>query len=236
MKGDLLMNPQVNLELTDIAVIGIGAVEQHGRHLPIGTDWMIISELSRLVATELNAWLIPAIPVSMSECHGLMEGTIWIKPATLSAVLNDIVNSLHFQGIRKLLLLNGHGGNFVLVPTIQALNNRFPDMCIVMPPESWPVIENGSLIFEKPENDIHAGEIETSIMEYLNPEMVKQERFDFIPSVGREFLDYVTMDRINPEGVWGTPGKGNSEKGARTFHAQVKAITIFAQQAFRIKG
>jgi creatinine amidohydrolase len=232
-KGEQIMNFQNDHANSDIAVVGIGAIEQHGRHLPIGTDWMIIRELSRQVAHELGAWLIPAIPVSMSECHGLMEGTIWIKPSTLSAVLQDIVASLHAQGIHRLLVLNGHGGNFVLGPTIQVLLKRFPDMCIAFPPEGWPLIENDSSIFERPENDIHAGEIETSIMEYLYPELVKQERIDFVPKVNREFLDYVTMDQINPEGIWGTPSRGNSEKGARTFLAQVKAVTNFAQQAFR---
>ncbi len=107
-------------------MVGIGAIEQHGRHLPIGTDWMIICELSRRVANELDAWLLPAIPISMSECHGSIAGTVWLKPATLSAVLQDIASSLHAQGIDKVLVLNGHGGNFILEPTIQAINNKFP--------------------------------------------------------------------------------------------------------------
>ncbi len=85
-----------------IAVLGIGAIEQHGRHLPVGTDWMIVDELSRRVAHELNALLIPAIPFSMSECHGMLGGTVWLKPATLSAVLQDVVSSLHAQGICNL--------------------------------------------------------------------------------------------------------------------------------------
>ena len=115
-----------SLEIRDrhpeIAVLGIGAIEQHGRHLPIGTDWMIAGELSRRVASELNAFLLPTIPISMSECHGSIESTVWIKPATLSAVLQDIASSLNEQGIFKLLVLNAHGGNFILAPTIQELS------------------------------------------------------------------------------------------------------------------
>lgn len=235
MIDDHLTSPQISNAHPDIAVVGIGAIEQHGRHLPIGTDWMIISELSQRVANELNAWLIPAIPISMSECHGLMAGTIWLKPATLSAVLQDIVSSLQAQGIYNLLVLNGHGGNFILGPTIQALNKKYPDMFVVMPPDDWPASDNESLIFETLETDLHAGEVETSIMKYLHPELVKDVRVDFIPPVGREFLDYMSMDLISPEGVWGTPSKGIADKGARTFAAQVKAITVFAQQAFRMK-
>lgn len=216
----------------EIAVVGIGAIEQHGRHLPIGTDWMIIRELSRRVANELAAWLLPAIPISMSECHGSIPGTVWLKPATLSAVLQDIASSLHAQGICKLLVLNGHGGNFILEPTIHSLNNKFPDMLIAMPPDVWPAPENDAPIFETPSTDLHAGEIETSIQLFLNPALVKAERVDFVPPVGREFLDYVTMDLISPDGIWGNPSKGYADKGERAIQAQVKAITDFARQAF----
>jgi creatinine amidohydrolase len=220
----------------EIAVVGIGAIEQHGRHLPIGTDWMIISDLSRRVANEFAAWLLPAIPISMSECHGSIPGTVWLKPATLSAVLQDIASSLHAQGICKLLVLNGHGGNFILESTIQSINNKFPDMLVVMPPDVWPAPENDAPIFETPGTDLHAGEIETSIQLFLNPALVKAERVDFVPPVGREFLDYARMDLISPDGVWGNPSKGDAGKGERAIQAQVKAIKEFAQQAFGSKG
>jgi creatinine amidohydrolase len=236
MIDDRSTRAEINTALPEIAVVGIGAIEQHGRHLPIGTDWMIICELSRRVAIELDAWLLPAIPISMSECHGSIAGTIWLKPATLAAVLQDIAGSLHAQGIDKVLVLNGHGGNFILEPAIQAINDKFPGMHMVMPPEAWPVSDGEGLIFETPENDLHAGEIETSLQLYLNPDLVKPGRDDFIPPVGREFLDYLTMDLISPEGVWGRASKGNAGKGARTFSAQVQAITVFARQAFGSRG
>jgi creatinine amidohydrolase len=216
----------------EIAVIGIGAIEQHGRHLPIGTDWMIAVELSRRVASELNALLLPAIPISMSECHGSMEGTVWLKPATLSAVMQDIVSSLHEQGILKLLVVNAHGGNFILGPTIQELNSKFSNMLVMMAPEEWPTKENGCPIFEASETDLHAGEVETSIILYLNPVLVKPERMDFIPPFGREFLDYKTMDDINPDGVWGSPSKGDANKGERALAAQVESIALFARHVF----
>ncbi len=215
-----------------LALLGIGAIEQHGRHLPVGTDWMIICELSRRVAKELDAWLLPAIPISMSECHGSFAGTVWLKPATLAAVLLDIAASLHVQGIYKLLVLNGHGGNFILESAIQAIHNQFPDLLVAMPPDVWPAVDEQGPIFEASGDDIHAGEIETSLQLYLNHGLVKSDRADFVPPVGREFLDYVTMDRISPEGVWGTPSKGAADKGTRLFTAQVQAITAFARQAF----
>jgi creatinine amidohydrolase len=216
----------------EIAVLGIGAVEQHGPHLPLGTDWMIIEELSCRVAAELHAWLLPSIPFSMSECHGSFAGTVWIKPATLAAVLNDIANGLGEQGIKKLLILNGHGGNFVLEPAIREINKKLTRLHVILAPEDWPEADDHGKIFETAETDLHAGEIETSLQLYLNPQAVSEEKVDFVPQGGREFLDYATMDRISPSGVWGHASKGSTTKGERAMAAQVKAVTGFALQAF----
>lgn len=220
----------------EIAVFGIGATEQHGRHLPIGTDWITISEISRRVALELNALLIPAIPFSMSECHGPLEGTVWLKPATLAAVIRDVARSLREQGIRKLLILNGHGGNFVLEPIIQELNREYPYFTVIMPAEVWAVAEGDEAIYETATSEVHAGEAETSVQLYLTPDRVRPERMDYVPPVGREFLDYVSMERISPDGVWGIPSYGQAGKGERAIAAQVQAIVRFARQAFEVLG
>lgn len=227
---------QIATARPEIAVFGIGAIEQHSHHLPVGTDWIAVSEISRRVAKELDALLVPAIPFSMSECHGPMEGTVWIKPATLSAVLRDVVHSLRAQGIRKLLVLNGHGGNFVLEPTIQALNQEFPDFLVVMPAEVWAVAEGGEAIYETAATEIHAGEAETSTQLYLNAANVRPARVDYVPPVGREFLDYVFMDAISPDGMWGASSYGSAAKGERAIAAQVQAIVAFARRVFTTLG
>jgi len=225
---------QIEAARPEVAVFGIGAIEQHSHHLPVGTDWIAVSEISRRVAEEFDAFLIPAIPFSMSECHGPMDGTVWIKPATLAAVLRDVARSLREQGIRKLLVLNGHGGNFVLEPTIQALNQEFSDFFVIMPAEVWAAVEAGEPIYETAGTEIHAGESETSTQLYLNAANVKPARVDYVPPVGREFLDYVFMDAISPDGMWGTSSYGSAEKGERAIAAQVRAIVAFARQAFSL--
>ncbi len=218
----------------EIAVFGIGAIEQHGRHLPVATDWIQVKEISRRVAVELNALLLPAIPFSMSECHGPMSGTVWLKPATLSAVLRDVAESLRKQGIRKLLVLNGHGGNFILEPTIQALNQEYPAMRVVMPAEVWAPVEGDKPIFDAPVAGIHAEEIETSMQLYLNPQHVTSDRVDYAPPVGREFLDYAFMNLISPDGVWGYATYGQAEKGEAAIAAQVQAVIAFARKVFQV--
>lgn len=213
-----------------IAVFGIGAIEQHGRHLPVATDWNQVREISRRVAEALDGFLIPAIPYSMSECHGLMPGTAWLKPSTLSAVLRDVARAVREMGIPTLLVLNGHGGNFVLEPTIQELNQQFPELLVLMPGEVWAAVE-GEQIFSGVGSGIHAEEMETSMQLYLNPQDVRTERVDYVPPVGREYLDYVVMPVINPEGTWGSPSHGAAEKGARGIAAQVEAIVAFVETA-----
>lgn len=213
-----------------IAVLGIGAIEQHGRHLPVATDWTQVREISRRVAEELDALLLPALPYSMSECHGLMPGTVWLKPSTLSAVLRDVARSVREQGIPTLLVLNGHGGNFVLEPTIQELNQHYSDLLVLMPAEVWAAVGKEQ-IYETTGQGIHAEEMETSMQLFLNPEHVKEARVDYVPPVGREFLDYTVMPFINPEGTWGTPSNGAADKGERGIAAQVKFIVEFVRQA-----
>jgi creatinine amidohydrolase len=214
-----------------MAVWGIGAIEQHGQHLPIGTDWIAASQIAARVAAELDALLLPAIPFSMSECHGSMVGTVWLKPATLAAVVRDVVRSLRAQGIRRLLIINGHGGNFVLEPVIQALNYEFPDIRVAMPPEAAGAGgAEGEALFEVGWGEVHAGEVETSTQLYFNPELVKPLPTDYVPPVGREFFDYLPMPQLNPQGVWGSPSFGNAEKGRRAIEADVQALVAFARQ------
>jgi len=218
----------------DIAVLGVGAIEQHGRHLPIATDWTQVKEISRRVAEELGALLLPAIPFSMSECHGLMPGTVYLKPETLSRVIKDIAASLREQGIKNLLILNGHGGNFILEPTIKSLNRRYPQFSVLMPAEVWAPVEDSPTIYETAGKGIHAEEMETSMQLYLNPDYVKDDRMDFVPNVGREFLDYAVMEEINPEGIWGLPSYGQTDKGERGIKAQVQSVLKFVEEALEV--
>ena len=214
-----------------MAVWAIGAIEQHGRHLPIGTDWIAVDAVARRVADELDAWLVPSIPFSLSECHGDIPGTVSLKPATLAAVLRDVVRSLMEQGIHQVLVLNGHGGNFVLEPAIQAINHEWPSVRVVMPTDVWAITDDGEALFETAEHEVHGGEAETSVMLYLDRTHVKAERVDATPPVGREYLDYVTLDRLSRDGVWGSPSHADAAKGERALAAQVRAVVAFARQA-----
>jgi len=213
-----------------IAVLGIGAVEQHSHHLPVGTDWLTVWELARRVAEGLGAYFLPPLPFSMSQCHGVMAGTVWLRPRTLAKVVRDGVLSLCEEGICKIVLINGHGGNFVLEPVVRELNLNYPELMVIMFPSGAGLGDTD--IFEPVGPEIHASQKETSYQLYLNPDHVTDQRTDYIPPVGREFLDYAVMEVLSPDGVWGKPSLGSAEKGRQAIEAQAKAIIAHAHQLF----
>jgi creatinine amidohydrolase len=213
----------------DMAILPIGAVEQHGRHLPVGTDWLIAQALARRVAEQLaiarDVYLLPALPYSLSQCHGPMPGTVWLTPRTLGDVLRDLVGSLVRQGIRRIVVLNAHGGNFVLDDEIRELNLHHPD-AIILNASTWAAAGAGAsgaapaATGRVVGGDIHAGASETAAMLAIAPERVQSPQIDHIPPVGREFLDYAFMCQISPHGVWGRP----SEAGAAADGVPEEAI------------
>lgn len=211
----------------EVAVLGIGAIEQHSHHLPVGTDWIGATEMSRRVAERLGAFWAPALPFSMSECHGPMAGTVWLRPETLAEVVTDLILSLAQWGIRKVVLLNGHGGNFMLEVALRELNLSHPRLQVILVP---PLVLGGEPIFETGGLEVHAGESETSSQLYLNGEHVHGERVDYVPPFGREFLDYAYMLHINPHGTWGVPSKATAEKGERATLAQIDATVAHVKR------
>ena len=207
-----------------MAVFGIGAIEQHSAHLPLATDWIWADAVSRMVARELDALLLPALPFSMSQCHGPEPGTVWLRPETLAAVLRDVVHALQEQGIHQVVIINGHGGNPVLEPAIEELNRTCPDMMVIVP-EFYGGAEVAAL-FDHAAVDVHAGEMETSFMLALCPELVGPQRPDCVPDVGRNFFDYAFLPRWTADGVLGVASAASVEKGRR-------ALQVLAQKMAR---
>jgi creatinine amidohydrolase len=219
----------------EIAILPIGAIEQHSLHLPLGTDWITAEALARRVAQRLagdrDVYLLPGWPYSLSQCHGTMPGTVWLTPRTLADVLCDTVRSLYAQGIRWMVVINGHGGNFVLDAEIRELNLRYPDL-ILLRAASWDAANGQGPTGRVTGGDIHAGEGETASQLYLNAEHVGAERMDHVPSVGREFLDYAYMCHISSRGVWGRPSRGTAEAGKESLERTAEALARAVEEAF----
>jgi creatinine amidohydrolase len=211
----------------EIAILPIGAIEQHGRHLPLGTDWLIADRWAKKLGERLNAYLLPAIPYGNSQEHTGFPGTITLRPQTLALIIEDIVLSLRHHGIKKIVVLSSHGGNWIIKPTIRDLNFRYPDMTIV-----WT---DGALPGEKERipQDIHSGRGETSTMLFYHPELVKMDKAeDFTPDVGQEYNDYVGFDRTTKVGVWGKPTEASAELGEQNINSHVERQAQYIKATF----
>ena len=216
----------------DIVVIPIGSIEQHGPHLPLGTDWFAADRLAEQIARELNAYLLPALPVSNSQEHLDFPGSVSLRPHTLALVLEDMVLSLAHRGFRKFVVVNTHGGNWVLKPAIRDINFRHPDLMVIMSHGPMP----GDRAAIPPE--IHAGAGETGSVLSSQPDLVKEGAEDFTPAYGREYLDYVGMRKVSPSGIWGKPSEAapDAHRGEARARQSVEYVRATFAELEKLKG
>jgi len=213
----------------EMAILPIGSIEQHSYHLPVCTDYYAAQALAERVARELdNCYLLPALPFSCSREHCDFAGTVWVKPATLAAIIEDLVGALHHQGIDKVAVLVAHGGNWIVKPTIREIDlDRRGLHVIFTSPDSFTV---GRGEFA----ELHAGHGETSLMMCLRPDLVKMDQVkpDFAPAQGREFLDYTGVRAVSPTGLWGAPSKASAEQGEHILREATKRTVEYVRKTF----
>ncbi|WP_181019810.1 creatininase family protein [Nonomuraea typhae] len=165
------------LETARLALLPIGATEQHGRHLTLETDYAIARAFARRLAADLDgdAVLCPGLPYGLSEHHLGFPGTMTLRPETLMAILRDLAESLAAAGVRKVLVVNGHGGNVDAVRLAARTLRR--DHGVVMAHVMWAGLA-ADVIPELmgSERYGHACEGETSVAMVLVPHLVRAER------------------------------------------------------------
>jgi creatinine amidohydrolase len=210
------------------AVLPIGAVEQHGRHLPVGTDVMLAESLAGRLAERLDAYLLPPLAVTSSVEHRKTKGTVYLRADTLALVIRDIASSLRDSGFTRLILANFHGGNWILKPTIRQLNRDLADFRTILLAPELPAAE-AEKIFEHATGDVHGGEYETSLMLHLHPQHVRKFTADATPETfsRQAFLDYFDTAELTRHGHWGWPAAATAEKGRQAFEHLVEASLAF---------
>ncbi len=154
-----------------VAVLPWGATEAHNLHLPYGTDTLqagaIAAEAARLAWDKgARCLVLPTVPFGANAQQVEIPHTLNLNPSTQAFLISDLVESLEAQGIQKLLILNGHGGNDFrpMIRELQAKTEVF--LCLV---DWYTILDNGSY-FQEPGD--HAGAMETSLMLHLAPELV----------------------------------------------------------------
>nr|WP_206441104.1 creatininase family protein [Streptomyces boncukensis] len=210
-----------------VAVLPIGSFEQHGRYLPLITDTVIACVIAREIADAYAVHLLPPITVSCSHEHGSWPGTVSISSRTLSAVIEDIRESLTRSGIEKLVIVNGHGGNYVLSNVVQEANVDGPHMSLFPLSSDWEQArQRGGLVSDR-HGDMHAGEIETSVLLHAAPELVRSgyESADH-DGGARRFLLTLGMGAYTESGVIGYPSHATAAKGKTVLTSLTQGFAV----------
>lgn len=233
MESYKLTADQIVAKDPELAIIPVGSLEQHGPHLPVMTDWAIATELGKRVAEKMDAFLLPALPISTCREHMGKKGSVWMEPTTFYQMMTDIVMSLKTQGFKKVAILQCHGGIFIMTPLVRDLNAKNnPDLMVALAYTGdfgAKLLEEG--IIETPE--LHAGEGETSKILAVAPESVHMEKaVDFVPTVPRPYLSYGSIFRASPQGVWGQPTKATAEKGEKIYARTAELMVEELNKAF----
>lgn len=209
-----------------LVILPIGAVEQHGPHLPVMTDALIgeatLEQALDKTRDRQQIWLLPPVSYGKSNEHLGLPGTISLSASTLQAVINDIAYSLQLSGFRKLLLFNTHGGNVDLLNVVsREIRVQFGITVFHLAPFSLGGAA-GIIAPEELEFGIHGGDYETSIVKAIKPDWVQDDCLvSELPDLGG--AKYLTlegqirfawqMSDISASGICGDATKATATKG-----------------------
>lgn len=228
------------LNIVDTAILPCGAIEQHGPHLPLDLDYFDADYLAKEVAKaceDPKPFVLPALPYGVSYHHSDFKGTICVTNHTLSAMVYDIGMSLAHNGIRKIVILNGHGDNAPTLNYAAQMINR--DARIFVCVETGETSDVDIYKMTRTPNDIHAGEIETSTALALRPELVDMEKAeDHTLDLDNPYLNfssdhgvswYVHTKRLSQSGVMGNATRGDAKKGKKMWKIMIRNLTEFVE-------
>lgn len=214
-----------------IAVLPVGATEQHGPHLPMSTDTATIDGMVRAtlphLPDELPVLFLPTVPYGKSNEHSRYPGTLTVSATTLISLWKDIGACVAKAGVRKLVLYNSHGGQMSVMDIVARDLREEHDMMVVA--ANWYTLglPEGLFTAHEGKHGIHAGDLESSVMLHLTPDYVRRDQFQNFSSMTEQlaeenrFLSITPsgklgwqMHDINPAGAAGDATRATAEKGA----------------------
>jgi creatinine amidohydrolase/Fe(II)-dependent formamide hydrolase-like protein len=224
----------------DVALLPVGATEQHGPHLPLDTDAFDADYLARSVAercSDPRPIVLPLIPYGVSYHHQDFSGTISVSNQTLSKLVYDIGMSAARNGVTKLVIINGHGGNDPALNFAAQEINRDAHIFVAVDTGETSDVDIYSMI-DTP-NDVHAGEIETSTSLAVRPELVRLEQMEkLIPKFSSRYLDFTSKrgvswhaftKKISESGVMGDPTRASAEKGQKMWAVMIEHLVALVE-------
>lgn len=212
----------------DRLILPIGAVEQHGRHLGVGCDCLLAERIANDTGMRANVVVAPSLAYGMSLHHMKFAGTLSLRPATLTLVLEDLLRSMYAHGFRRVLVVNGHGGNTAALDSALAIVANELQGLRVKSFEWWKEPELLQLVDDiaGKQEGTHASAAETSLMMVARPQGVHMEltaQRDAPYVHLREFLSAERFAGTFPDGVMGlVPVGATSELGNQLLEKSVE--------------
>lgn len=229
----------------------MGAIEQHGPHLPIAVDSVIslgvLGKALEQLENQISAYALPCLYYGKSNEHSGFPGTINLTASTLLNLLKEIAESLYQSGFRKLILMNSHGGQIqILEIAARDIHEKYPDFS-VFPLFTWrvPQISAELLTVKELEEGIHAGDAETSLMLALLPEKVNldlavKEYPQNLPQNSLLSLEgslpfaWLTKE-LSKSGVIGDATVATKEKGDRLLESLSKSWAQVIREVYQFR-
>ncbi|MFF2300317.1 creatininase family protein [Arthrobacter sp. NPDC058127] len=235
---------------SSVVVVPTGAVEHHGPHLPLITDYLLAdavgsSAVERAAAAGTDVWMLPTLAYTKSDEHAWAPGTVWLSWDAMMKTVIDIGRSVASTPARTLVFLNGHGGNVALLQVaLREIRRRFGLNTFLV---GVHVSADG---VEPPEEEcglgIHGGHGETSLIMHIRPDLVDMSLAERnVPShiADAEYIGFHSKpvsfgwlsDDFGPSGVIGDPTRANTADGAEIFEAAVSQATAALVEISRFR-
>lgn len=235
-----LSAPLVSELLTErsILVQPLGAIEQHGPHLPLSTDSVVATAVAKAaverVGEELDVWLLPTLDYTKSNEHAWSAGTVWLSATTLLAVLDDLGRCVATTPARRLVFLNGHGGNSALLNVANRELRLAHGLLTFLAHPGVPPDQGGASPADELGMGVHGGTDETSLMLHLAPHLVDMSKARrrvpewlatnrYVRFGGRVSFGWLSNDFFD-DGYIGDPTPATAADGARLFDGAVQAF------------
>ena len=233
-----------------IAVLPIAAVEQHGPHLPVGVDALIgeayLAHVMAQLPADAAATFLPMQAIGASDEHRAFRGTLSYSPDTALRTLIDIGESIHRAGLRKLVIVNSHGGNSEVIGIVARELRVRLNMLVATTQWRRFGLPAGLYSAFDSTHGIHAGDIETSLMLHFRADLVDMGKAKRFPSkaaemekdykhlrpAGQHGFGWIAQD-LNPDGALGDASAATADKGRLTAEHQADGFIALLRDVAR---